>query len=512
MRYRIRTGLMARLNGRLRQASFSRSEGRNWTAGLLALVSAVDFFLPAYVRATGAVVQHERGRSDADIDPRAIAREREGEVIMIFGDGIPGKSLMEVSNSMRDEVAQAIADSEDAESAIERAGGRIQFRYRAALIGFSALLPPGETWHPNYLSRQLGLRESRSRKPLTVKNWDVLMLIAPAPDAFDILLSAPAFPGPPQGLDRIGQRLLNLNGKFFPPSLPNEVHAYVIDSGVRASHSDFKIGTIVNVLDGYEGFSGVSNSACLRHGSRVAGILGGRTHGVAPGAKIHSVRVINCVGDVELARAIKGVDWVTDHYVAAGGSFPAVANMSLTFDMRQRNDEWLATLAIFETAVRNSVQAGITYVAAAGNSAIDVKHISPARMPEVIAVASTDPRTDEKAPTSNVGARVDIFAPGVDIRSVGSRNDDDWSMDSATSFAAPHVAGVALVVRSRTPGLDPPHVRMHILDAANDDDDMGTWCGVEGRGSAPNVLLHWGGSGDGVTDSEPAPASPQPCN
>lgn len=441
----------------------------------------------------------------------AAVKKRAREIIMIFGGGIGRSNEDSTSLARRNRLERAVAQSVEAEDAFKRAGGKLRFQYRSAVIGFSGVFPDAASVTAFHLA--LSPFKFTPGQLNIASNWDIMQATGPAEAKFATFAPSAA-PRVSRGLDRIGQRLLDLNEQFVRTSIDRPVHAYILDSGIFATHAE--LGEAArrpdgNILEGYDEFEDTPSAQCLRHGSRVAGIVGGATTGVARGTMLHSVRVIDCAGGVELARAIKGVDWSTEHYLAARGNFAAVANMSLAFDLRNRDLDWLAGLAIFERAVRNSVSTGITYIAGAGNAAIDACDISPARMARVISVASLNPRDDVKSASSNVGPCVDLFAPGVDIQTTGSENEHDMDWVSGTSFAAPHVAGIAAIILSKNSRLKPRKVRWAILRAANKKHTK-RWCGVDGRGSSPNVLLHWGaGSDDGMTDAEPPPAIPRKC-
>ncbi|WP_175412542.1 S8 family peptidase [Streptomyces sp. TRM64462] len=272
------------------------------------------------------------------------------------------------------------------------------------------------------------------------------------------------------GLDRIDQRQLPLDGSYTYNTTASGVRVYVIDTGVRVSHSEFggraSIGTDT-IGDGQNG------EDCNGHGTHVAGTAAGSTYGVAKAASIVGVRVLDCNGSGTISGVVAGVDWVTANAVK-----PAVANMSLGGGANSTLD----------AAVQNSITSGVTYAVAAGNGnqggrAQDACKYSPARVPEALTVGATD-KTDTKASWSNYGTCLDIFAPGVGITSAWSTGDDATTTISGTSMASPHVAGAAALYLADHPSATPAQVG----DALSANATTGV---VQSAGSgSPNKLLY----------------------
>jgi subtilisin family serine protease len=232
------------------------------------------------------------------------------------------------------------------------------------------------------------------------------------------------------GLDRIDQRALPLSNSYTYNQTGAGVHAYVIDTGLRATHTQFT-GRVGN---GYTAINdGRGTSDCNGHGTHVAGTVGGTTYGVAKSVTLHPVRVLNCSGSGTNSGVIAGIDWVTANRVR-----PAVANMSLGGGVSSALD----------TAVVNSTNAGVTYAVAAGNSNANACNSSPARVAVALTVGATT-STDARASYSNYGSCLDIFAPGSSITSAWYTSDTATNTISGTSMASPHVAGVAVALTCR---------------------------------------------------------------
>jgi len=253
------------------------------------------------------------------------------------------------------------------------------------------------------------------------------------------------------GLDRIDQRSRELDQHYAYQNDGTGVNAYVIDTGILTTHWEFggRASAIYDAL-GSEGVIGVD---CNGHGSHVAGIIGGRTFGVAKKVRLFSVRVLNCQGTGAWSDVINGVNFVTWHRAqSAQQGYPAVANMSLGGETNRAVD----------AAVRNSIRAGVTYVVAAGNGNSDAAAYSPAGVAEAITVGATN-QSDARAEFSNYGPTLDIFAPGVSIPSAWIGDNLMIATASGTSMASPHVAGVVALYLQNHRTASPAAVRSALV-------------------------------------------------
>jgi serine protease len=258
---------------------------------------------------------------------------------------------------------------------------------------------------------------------------------------------------PPWGLDRVDQRDRPLNGSYTYDFTGAGVNAYIIDTGIRRTHNDF--GERVSP-DFFTAISdGQGSSDCNGHGTHVAGTVGGATNGVAKQVTLIAVRVLNCQGSGTMSGVIAGVNWVTDNFRGRSPSVPAVANMSLAGG---------ASFSL-DTAIRNSIAAGVTYAVAAGNSNVDACSYSPPRIREALTVGSST-SFDARSSFSNWGACLDLFAPGSSITSAWYTSDTATATISGTSMASPHVAGVAALYLEQHPDASPATVAAAIVDNA----------------------------------------------
>lgn len=278
------------------------------------------------------------------------------------------------------------------------------------------------------------------------------------------------------GIDRIDQRNLPLSTTYSYTATGAGVKAYVIDTGIRATHQEIagRVLAGTNTVDATP-----STEDCNGHGTHVSGTIGGTTYGVAKGVTLVAVRVFGCGSSTTTAAIIAGVDWVTGNHQAGE---PAVANMSLGGGAN----------AALDTAVRNMIADGVSCAIAAGNGNIlgfpvNSCNQSPARVAEGITVGASD-INDAKASFSNYGTCVDLHAPGVNITSSWATSDTATNTISGTSMATPHVVGVAALYLQTNPLASPALVQQTIKDLSTKGVVTGTSGGLFG-GSTPNNHL-----------------------
>jgi subtilisin family serine protease len=316
------------------------------------------------------------------------------------------------------------AASTVASSLVAALGGELRFVYDAALSGFAARLSPAAL-------------DALRRDPRVA-------YIEPDQLVHTLATQTPV---PSWGLDRIDQRNLPLNNRYTWNASAVNVHVYIIDTGIRITHTNFG-GRASHGFDAIDGRLPADD--CHGHGTHVAGIVGSTSYGVAKQVRLHAVRVLDCGGTGTVSQVVAGINWVTANAVK-----PAVANMSLG---------GLGSAAL-DQAVANSVNAGIVHVVAAGNSNTDACGFSPARAPLAVTVGSAD-IADRRSSSSNVGPCVDIYAPGVSITSTWNSSNTATMTLSGTSMASPHVAGAAALYLHTKPNATPANVTYALLATA----------------------------------------------
>ncbi|MCM2315847.1 MAG: S8 family serine peptidase [Thermoanaerobaculia bacterium] len=368
--------------------------------------------------------------------------------------------LDEESRKLVSEVSQAIAQEH---------GARVRSSWNRALVGFSAEMNEAQaeamTRNPHVVFIEEDSYMYLSTEQLTDETrWNL------------------------DRLDQVGDELFSGTFSYGNPGVT--VRAYVMDTGVMATHDEFRLGLgdvgtgssrveagVSFVADGY-----AANAPCSAepdetlliggYGTAVASVLGGRRMGVAKQVRIIPVRTLNCGGVGVASAAIDGLNWILDHYDTH--AYAGVVNISNYQRLRPEGltcPNWSATvtdaeLTALEQAVNSVVSWGLPVVVSANNQNVDARCTSPAGNPAAITVGGTmmndvsgqtvDTRWLNTAnptwrgipptnldPGSNWGLAIDIFAPAHEIRSahITSTTAERLTNRSGTSFAAPHVAG-----------------------------------------------------------------------
>ena len=269
-----------------------------------------------------------------------------------------------------------------------------------------------------------------------------------------------------------------------------DIDIAILDSGIDLKHSDLNVyhqKSLVTTNTGFYSLFGSRTSTTANddngHGTHVAGITAAKDNslgsvGVAPGAKLWAIKVLDSKGTGPLSTVIKGIDYVTQY-----ANQIEVANLSLGCECKS---------TAFDTAINNSVNAGIVFVVAAGNAGKDAINNSPANNPNVISVSAVGDsdgkcggngpdtgygKDDALASFSNYGSVVDIAAPGTKIYSTYKGN--TFATMSGTSMASPHVAGAAALYLSNNPDASPLNVKNALMSQGSNSN---TSCDGNGYG------------------------------
>jgi subtilisin len=314
----------------------------------------------------------------------------------------------------------------------QRTGGEVGFVYTTAIQGFSIQLPP---------QALNGIQHDPRVK--YVATDDPVYLFAQAV---------------PTGIQRI---FADTNANLTIDGTDDfrvDVDVAVIDTGVDFQHPDLNVVGGVNCTGGgpFRGSCKSGGDDDHYHGTHVAGTIGAIDNGVgvvgvAPGARIWAVKVLNSQGSGYTSWIVAGIDWV-----AANAGTIEVANMSLGGSGYNQAEY---------DAIQGAVNKGVAFAVAAGNSDADANNYSPAAFDNVLSVsaladfngqpgggAAATCRADQDdtlADFSNWGNAVDIAAPGVCILSTYPLEQGEYGTISGTSMASPHVAGALALLASR---------------------------------------------------------------
>jgi subtilisin family serine protease len=284
----------------------------------------------------------------------------------------------------------------------------------------------------------------------------------------------------PTGVNRINADI-DLTAKINGVDDRVNADIAILDSGIDLTHPDLNLYRYTNCTVGTvkktckDSDSGANDG--FGHGTHVAGIAaaldnGSGVVGVAPGARLWAIKVLDDTGNGTTSAVVAGIDYVT----AYAGEIE-VANMSLGC---------VCTSTAMNTAVSNSVAAGVVYAISAGNDMMDVANVTPANNPSAIIVSAladfdgkpgglsnagqayttcTENQDDSFACFSNFGSGVTIMAPGVNILSTWMGG--GTAILGGTSMASPHVAGAAALYRAKHPGSTPGQVKAGLLAEAD---------------------------------------------
>lgn len=386
-----------------------------------ATAAAAQPHLPSAAKAAAAPTAVAALASQADVIP--------GQYIVVFRDGSTGVS----SAAEAADVTAKINDK------VSRHRGRLRHAYQYAIKGFAAEL--GDD----------AVRNLRADPDVAYVEPDrVARATATESNA-------------PWGLDRSDQHALPLSGTFTYTSTGSGVRAYIIDTGIETSHPQFG-GRASAVYDAVnDGKNGID---CNGHGTHVAGTVGSSTYGVAKGAYLRAVRVLDCSGSGSNSGVIAGINWVAQNHIS-----PAVANMSLGGGASQAVDDAVNALAA----------SGVFVAVAAGNENQDACNTSPARAANVTTVAAST-IADAKASFSNYGGCVDLYAPGLNITSTWLNGGTNTI--SGTSMATPHATGVAALYKAARGDASYTTIRSWLTSNATASVIMGNVSGT------PNRLLY----------------------
>jgi hypothetical protein len=223
-----------------------------------------------------------------------------------------------------------------------------------------------------------------------------------------------------------------------------DADVYILDTGVDEKHPDLNVVESISVLP-----HKLSHTPFHGHGTHVAGIIGARQTaqggGVAPGVRIHSVRMLDQYGSGRLSWILSALNFITQRCRQHNkddktNGTPVLVNFSVGYSVTEENKKEMDYL---DQVVNRTVDAGAIIICAAGNSGEDAKFTNPARNPRVITVAAYNSNRQFSS-FSNFGSSIDICAPGEEILSTWLNG--KYKFMDGTSASTPHVTGALVLL------------------------------------------------------------------
>jgi len=331
--------------------------------------------------------------------------------------------------------------------------------YSHVLNGFSVTIPPqaveGLSRNPNvdYIAPDLEVQACGQTVPTGVQRMGVTA-------------------NPTADIDGVDERV--------------NVNVAVLDTGIDLDHADLNVVGGINCNARSRTYDDENG-----HGTHVAGTIGALDNGigvvgVAPGANLYAVRVLDRRGSGYTSDIVCGIDWVAQNV----GTIK-IASMSLGGTGSDDGNCGNSNNDPEHQAICRATALGVTFIVAAGNEADDSARHTPAAYDEVITVSALSDfnglpgggaaptcRTDEDdtlANFSNFGPDVDIMAPGVCIYSTTMGG--TYGTMSGTSMATPHVSGAAALILAADPSMSAEWLRTALLSTYGDTEPCASFGG-----------------------------------
>lgn len=430
---------------------------------------------------------------------------------------IPNEYIVVFKPGTSRDVVQAV------QSRVKRLGGTIKHVYSVVLTGFSCTLSDERAVQVLRAEPSVASISSAQKGSLEA----VQDLNNPTPNP-----PYPNWPSNkwPMGLDRTSERKLPLDKRYTYSEEGAGVHVYVIDTGIRATHTEFGGRVTWGINTATTPYTGNTDDCSNDgHGTHMAGTIGGTTVGIAKQVTFHSVRATDCTSAPDIQDYIAAIEEVTKHVRTNGFGGKAVVNFSSGWDYVDTNLNNAVINSMNAIDPATSKRLDIIYVIAAGNRNNDACSWSPSSINAMsgvtkpIVVGAVNPLNDNRWVdplnpniASNIGTCLNLFAPGQDILSAGKGNNTSYITLSGTSSAAPHVTGVVARILSRAvhPVSTPQGVwcAMHAANNIHGTPQpvpncpattTSNWAGITDLGTgSPNEMLHYGSASDGKSDGD----------
>ncbi|XP_011829229.1 PREDICTED: proprotein convertase subtilisin/kexin type 9 [Mandrillus leucophaeus] len=272
--------------------------------------------------------------------------------------------------------------------------------------------------------------------------------------------------------------------EYQTPKGGSLVEVYLLDTSIQSDHREIEGRVMVTDFESVPEEDGTrfhrQASKCDSHGTHLAGVVSGRDAGVAKGAGLRSLRVLNCQGKGTVSGTLIGLEFIRKSQLVQPVG-PLVVLLPLAGGYSR----------VFNAACQRLARAGVVLVTAAGNFRDDACLYSPASAPEVITVGATNAQ-DQPVTLgtlgTNFGRCVDLFAPGEDIIGASSDCSTCFVSRSGTSQAAAHVAGIAAMMLSAEPELTLAELRQRLIHFSAKDVINEAWFPEDQRVLTPNLV------------------------
>jgi hypothetical protein len=220
---------------------------------------------------------------------------------------------------------------------------------------------------------------------------------------------------------------------YFAEITPQRsVEVIIMDSGINAAHQEFD-GVLIKDLFHIGAYEDGTDD--LGHGTAIAALVAGKTLGMNPHAFIRNVKISSKDRKPTLGELGSAFDGIMSHHMATL-EVPKVLNLSWATPRSAYLDEKINAL----------IEAGVTVIAAAGNSELNIDDVTPAGVPGVFTVAASTKDDRALYAVYGVNKKLDVFAPGEAVTVPVPTTTDSYGVNTGSSFSAAFVSGVASVL------------------------------------------------------------------
>ncbi|KAK7934714.1 hypothetical protein PG985_000209 [Apiospora marii] len=330
-------------------------------------------------------------------------------------DVIPGKYIVSLKNGANAESHMSWVNSVHKRSLSKRATGGVEKTYK--IKDFEAYAGEFD---------EATLQEIRNNPDVAEVEEDQIWTLFDMPaEVQDRAITSQS--GATWGLGTVSSKTPGSTTYRYDTSAGEGTYAYVVDSGVLQTHSQFG----GRASYGYNAAGG-ANADGIGHGTHCAGTIAGTTYGVAKRANIIAVKVFSG-SSAATSVIMDGFSWAANDIISKSRTNKAVISMSLGGPRS----------TAFNNLVSQAYNSGVLSVIAAGNEAQNAANVSPASATNAFVVGAIDSSWRQSS-FSNYGSVLSVYAPGTSILSSWIGGNSATNTISGTSMATPHVAGLAL--------------------------------------------------------------------